>query len=89
MIATNCEPGPSQRKLRVLVAEDETLMRVMLADELREQGFQAADAHEALSILQTIAVDVIVTDVHMHTTGDGFVLADYVPTSPHESNSLA
>jgi CheY-like chemotaxis protein len=67
--------------LHVLVAEDEVLLRLMLADELREQGFQvfeAVHAEEAISILQAVRVDAVITDLHMRTAGDGVVVANYV-----------
>jgi len=58
----------------ILVVEDEVLVRLMLADELREQGFQvyeAVDAKQAVSILKTMPVDAVVTDLHMRTFREG------------------
>jgi CheY-like chemotaxis protein len=66
---------------KVLVAEDEVLMRLALADELRQSGFQvfeASDAEEAISILRSMPVDVVVTDMHMRTASDGLQVAAYV-----------
>src|SRR6516225_10364235 len=54
--------------LQVLVAEDEFLVRRMVADVLREQGFhvfEAGDAEEAVGILKAVPVDAVVTDLRM------------------------
>ena len=65
----------------------------MLADVLREQGFEvfeAVDAEEAISILKTTYIDAVVTDLHMRTIGDGMAVADYVRAhSPGMSILLA
>ena len=54
----------------------------MLADDLREQGYaviEAANADEALAVLRSsVAVDLVMTDVQMPGTIDGFVLAQVV-----------
>jgi hypothetical protein len=45
----------------ILVVEDEVLVRMVLADQLREAGFrvvEARDADEALELLQHDALDV-------------------------------
>jgi CheY-like chemotaxis protein len=67
--------------LKVLFAEDEVLLRLMLCDVLRESGFQvfeAADAAEAIAILRTTPVDVVITDLHMRVVGDGMEFARHV-----------
>jgi CheY-like chemotaxis protein len=53
----------------------------MVSDVLREnefQVFEARDATEAISILRTTQVDVVVTDMHMRAVGDGMQVASYV-----------
>jgi CheY-like chemotaxis protein len=53
---------------KVLFAEDEALVRLMMADVLREEGFQVievSDAAEAISILKAMPVDVVITDLRM------------------------
>jgi DNA-binding NtrC family response regulator len=66
----------------VLVVEDEVLIRLMIADELRRQGLnviEASTADEALSVLQSsIPVCVLFTDVQMPGTLDGSALAAMV-----------
>ncbi|HEX3919544.1 MAG TPA: response regulator [Caulobacteraceae bacterium] len=64
---------------RVLVVEDEVLIRLMLADSLREAGcevVEAASGDEALSVLHAAAaMDVMITDVRMPGRTDGLALA--------------
>ena len=63
----------------VLVVEDEILIRFILADSLRDIGYQvleAGDGAEALAILNSgQAVDLIVTDVRMPGEVDGMELS--------------
>jgi CheY-like chemotaxis protein len=66
----------------VLVVEDEVLVRLMIAEELRSAGFQvieAADADEALAVLASITdVSVIFSDIRMPGSMDGLELAKKV-----------
>jgi DNA-binding response OmpR family regulator len=67
--------------VKLLYAEDEVLLRLMLADALHEAGFQvfeASDGEESISILKTMSVDVVVTDLRMATLTDGLELGRYV-----------
>ncbi len=70
------------RTVKVIVAEDEVLVRLMVADVLRGAGFQvfeAANVDEAIIILESAAdVDVVIADMHMRTVHDGMNLANYV-----------
>ena len=62
----------------VLIVEDDVLIRVLLADELRDAGLrviEAANADEALSIFEAGAqVDLLFTDVQMPGSIDGVEL---------------
>lgn len=62
----------------ILFVEDEYLIRFMLADSLREIGYQvleAANGDEGLEILRsTQVVDILVTDVRMPGAVDGMEL---------------
>jgi two-component system, response regulator PdtaR len=72
------EPSPD---VKVLVAEDEIFVRLMLADALRDQGFQvfeAAGADDAVAILRAMQVDVVITDLHMRAPAEGMLVARYV-----------
>lgn len=66
----------------LLIVEDEVLIRLSVADYLRDCGFkvfEAADAREALDILATeTAVDLVFSDVALPGTMDGFALAQRI-----------
>ncbi len=56
-------PGPL-----VLIVDDDPTHRRLFGDTLGESGFrtrEAADGHEALSLLETLKVDLVVSDVRM------------------------
>jgi CheY-like chemotaxis protein len=63
----------------VLLVEDEVLIRLMVADELRSQGLhvlEASNAEEALAILESsLQVHLLFTDVRMPGRIDGIALA--------------
>lgn len=65
---------------RILVIEDEVLIRIVLAEELRDAGFaviEAASAEEALSYLRSGAVvDLVFSDIRLPGPVDGAQLAD-------------
>jgi CheY-like chemotaxis protein len=69
------------KPVRVLLAEDEVLARVMVTDVLRGEGFQvfeASNGQEGISILKAMPVDVVITDLRMRSVADGLELARYV-----------
>lgn len=72
---------PKELKARntVLVVEDDVLVRMMIADKLRETGcavIEAWNAHEALEVLRhdSAHVRVILSDIQMPGTMDGIAL---------------
>jgi CheY-like chemotaxis protein len=70
----------------VLVVEDEVLVRLVIAEYLRECGYrvhEAADAGEAVAILTSpvASIDVVFSDVVMPGDMDGFALARWVRTN--------
>jgi two-component system, response regulator PdtaR len=73
------QPEDQDSPARILVVEDEVLVRNLLAEELREAGFcviEAAHAEEAMSYLQAgEAVDLVFTDVRMPGSRNGLELA--------------
>jgi CheY-like chemotaxis protein len=75
--AANSDAPPS-----VLVVEDEVLLRLAIADYLRECGlhvFEACDVIEAKVILASnVGVDVVFSDVQLPGAEDGFALARWV-----------
>ena len=66
----------------VLLVEDELLIRMMLADELRGRGLiivETQNADEALTHLQNREpVDLVLTDVQLPGSMDGIGLARWV-----------
>jgi CheY-like chemotaxis protein len=64
--------------IRLLLVEDEFLIREMVAEDLAEQGFSVcavSNARDALSHLASAAVDVLFTDVNLPGGMDGMALA--------------
>ena len=62
----------------VLIVEDETLIRIMLADTLQDEGYdviEAGNVLEAVAILGQRKIDAVVTDVDMPGGLSGFDLA--------------
>lgn len=69
-----------ENKVRILIVEDEPLLRLGIVDHLEEEGFvtfEAGNAADALALLEKRegAVDVVFTDVDMPGTMDGIELA--------------
>lgn len=65
----------------ILVVDDEILIRLNIADYLRECGYrvlEASTAAEAVDVLATNAVDLVFSDVQMPGDMDGFGLARWV-----------
>lgn len=66
----------------VLLVEDEVLIRMVVADYLRECGYrvlEAGNADDAFKILTTNEpIDVVCTDVQMPGTLDGFGLSRWI-----------
>ena len=76
----NANAAPSHP--RVLVVEDEPLLRMFNADMLSDAGFEvleASDADEALRLLEMHHdIAVVFTDVEMPGLIDGFALAQRI-----------
>ena len=69
--------------MRVLVVEDEALIRMLVCDLLEEAGFlctEAGDAEEALALLDAglCRPDILVTDFNLGPGMDGKALAQQV-----------
>ena len=81
-----------ESRRRVLIVEDEWLVREMLADVLEEAGFatiQAASAAEALRLLPREALlDYVIMDVEMPGVLDGVDLARLVVVQRPETSVL-
>ena len=71
---------PPSRK-RILVVEDEFILRMLLSERVREEDFDvfgAANAEEALVSVSTFAPDLIISDVQMPGSMDGIGLLNAV-----------
>lgn len=67
----------------ILVVDDEVLIRMAVAQQLRECGYrvvEAANADEAVTVLRHRAVDiqVVLTDIEMAGSMDGFALGAWI-----------
>jgi DNA-binding NtrC family response regulator len=68
----------------VLIVENDVLLRLVTASNLREAGFEvieAANPVEALRVLDCIPVDVLFSDIDMPGKMDGLALAQWVHRS--------
>ena len=89
--------------MRVLVVEDEFLIRMLVADHLRDAGYNVIEAFngdEAIAILAAgAAIDLVFTDVRMPGDADGMDVLSFIKqtrpelpvlmTSGHLEPSLA
>ena len=77
-----CPANAVEARSAILVAEDEVLIRLEIAEQLRSAGYtviEAADAHEALELLHHSAgVKLLVSDIQMPGSIDGVALARQV-----------
>jgi CheY-like chemotaxis protein len=75
------EVAVAAERATVLLVEDEVLIRLMLADELRGRGLQvleASNADEAAVVLESsLPVHLLFTDIHMAGQMDGVALAKF------------
>ena len=81
--STNITPQTDSPRHTVLVVEDEVLIRLVIADYLRECGYrvyEAVNASEALAMLQApeVSIDIVFSDVQMPGDMDGFGLAQWI-----------
>lgn len=88
MLPAHAKPSPhdsDKPKPTILLVEDEPLIRLGVADYLRECGFrvlEAGNADDAIAILTAdnpeFRIDVVFSDVRMPGRLDGFALARWV-----------
>src|SRR5262245_34668867 len=78
MAAMHAPANASAWQCTILLVEDEVLIRTVLAEDLRREGYaiiEAANAEEALSILHTnTRIDLVITDKRMPGVLDGSAL---------------
>jgi CheY-like chemotaxis protein len=71
----------SAPRLKVLLVEDEVLIRIDVADSLRAEGWDVVEAgtvDDALAALEAESFDLVLTDVHMPGELSGLDLARIV-----------
>jgi DNA-binding NtrC family response regulator len=74
---------PQNEVETILIVEDEVLIRMSIAQYLRDCGFkviEAANADEAMAVLQHIEthIDVVFSDIDMPGSVDGFGLSRWI-----------
>jgi CheY-like chemotaxis protein len=83
-----CNSAESPRSGTILVVEDDVLVRLSVAEALRDGGHavvEAANADEALAVLASpTPLALIVTDVNMPGSMDGVALARHVRSTRPE-----
>src|SRR6059058_363596 len=79
--ATVTTPSTTARPRRVLVAEDEALIRLDLKEMLQEEGYdvvgEAGDGAEAVRLAEELAPDLVILDVKMPVL-DGISAAEQI-----------
>jgi CheY-like chemotaxis protein len=67
---------------KIILAEDEVLVRMVLADAHRREGFQVIEVGHAEDAITALIlnpdVTLLICDMRMRTVDDGIVLARYV-----------
>lgn len=78
---SNAENTPNRPRPRVLVAEDEALIRMDLVELLTDEGYdvvgQVADGQEAVELARELDPDLVVMDVKMPRM-DGITAAEII-----------
>lgn len=73
--------SPAPEPMRVLIAEDEALIRLDLREMLEEEGFavvgEAADGEQAVSLAEQLTPDLVICDVKMPKM-DGIAAAAHI-----------
>lgn len=72
----------AQHRIRILVVEDEIIIRTLISEVLREEGYEVIEAFngdEAVNILNAgIRFDLVFTDVRMPGSLDGLGLLGWL-----------
>jgi CheY-like chemotaxis protein len=82
-LSMSTESNPRERRVMhtVLVVEDEMMVRMPIAEYLRDCGYnvvEAGDAHEAIAAMDAEErVSVVFSDIRMPGKMDGFELAEW------------
>ena len=81
-------PSADLHPATVLVVEDEVLVRLAVADTLRDAGYsvlEAANADEAMTLLASFSeIALVLTDIQMPGSMDGVGLARFIRSTRPE-----
>ena len=81
MVTKKSDKQPAQKRTRVLVAEDEALIRLDLVELLTDEGYdvvgEAGDGATAVKLTKELEPDVVVLDVKMPVM-DGITAAEQI-----------
>jgi two-component system, response regulator PdtaR len=75
----------------VLIVENDVLLRLVTASNLRDAGFEvieAANCAEALRVLDCVRVDVLFSDLDIPGNIDGLALAQWVHRSQADTRII-
>jgi DNA-binding NtrC family response regulator len=75
----------------VLIVENDALLRLVTASNLRDAGFEvieAANCAEALRVLDCVRVDVLFSDLDIPGIIDGLALAEWVHRSQADTRII-
>lgn len=91
-MTTKPTPGSEDPEV-ILVVEDEILIRMVIADYLRDCGYKVIEAgsgDEALVLLQKkdISIDIVFSDIEMPGETDGFALSQWLRQHRPETQVL-
>ena len=81
MSAASVTVLPRRTPPTILIVEDEALARCLVSDELRSRGFrvlEAGSAPEALTVLETVRIDLLLIAVDLSGGGSGLDIARLV-----------
>ncbi len=81
MSAASVTVLPRRTPPTILIVEDEALARCLVSDELRSRGFkvlEAGSAPEALTVLETVRIDLLLTAVDLSGGASGLDIARLV-----------
>ena len=88
MPAPPAEPAFDTTSITILVIEPDILVRMVIADYLRDCGYRVIEgvsADDVLAVLQAgTKVDVILTEVQLAGSPDGFGLARQIRENHHQ-----
>ncbi len=72
---------PRRTPPAVLVVEDNVVARALISDELRASGFkvlEASSADDAITVLNSVRVDLLFVDIHLPGARNGLDVARHV-----------